>query len=492
MMVLINTTRRSAAQGRSPADILGALQSAGLADPEADPKSLEPALEDDALLFYDWEEEEEGGLAEAGSGGGGEAAAPASRQSEVERVRSELEALRLEHAALKAQFGAVQQAFMSGMEGASTKGTEPAAPSAPVSTPSAASARQAASRGVDEAYFDSYSFFDIHREMLSDAPRTEAYRRALEENPSLVRGATVLDVGCGTGVLSLFAARGGARRVVGVDAAAGMAEAAREVVKANGYEHVVSIVGGKLEALDALPLDGSPAQADVLVSEWMGYGLFFESMLDSVLVARDRFLKPGGAVLPDRVEIFAAAACQDALDDGFWRSVYGLDMTPLASRAGRDRAAARVCCVKPELLVSRPALLRSWDLCSMAPEDQDATCACVLEGTGEAECRAIALWFDALFTERFCREAPVRLPTGPADPRTHWVQVLLPLPAGLPCGPGERLACRVSFARDADRARRLNFSVQAAALRGGEAAEEALQGPGVVSAHYHMGVQAQE
>jgi hypothetical protein len=48
------------------------------------------------------------------------------------------------------------------------------------------------------------------------------------------------------------------------------------------------------------------AQVDVIVSEWMGYALLFESMLDTVLFARDKFLKPGGALLPDTATIFMA------------------------------------------------------------------------------------------------------------------------------------------------------------------------------------------
>jgi len=59
-------------------------------------------------------------------------------------------------------------------------------------------------------------------------PRTDAYRAAIEGNPSLIAGKRVLDVGCGTGILSLFAARAGARRVVAVDGSATIAKIATQ------------------------------------------------------------------------------------------------------------------------------------------------------------------------------------------------------------------------------------------------------------------------
>ena len=55
------------------------------------------------------------------------------------------------------------------------------------------------------------------------------------------------------------------------------------------------------------------------MSEWMGYALLFESMLDSVLNARDKYLRPGGAVLPDRASIHVAGVNQKALGLGFWK-----------------------------------------------------------------------------------------------------------------------------------------------------------------------------
>jgi predicted RNA methylase len=68
--------------------------------------------------------------------------------------------------------------------------------------------------------FDNASVHDeftgIHEEMLKDSVRTGSYRAAIMNNPHLFKDKTVLDVGCGTGILSMFAAKAGASHVVGV------------------------------------------------------------------------------------------------------------------------------------------------------------------------------------------------------------------------------------------------------------------------------------
>ena len=57
----------------------------------------------------------------------------------------------------------------------------------------------------------------------------------------------------------------------------------------------------------------------MIVSEWMGYALLFETMLDSVLAARDKWLRPGGALLPDLATIYVAGASREALGTAFWK-----------------------------------------------------------------------------------------------------------------------------------------------------------------------------
>lgn len=65
-------------------------------------------------------------------------------------------------------------------------------------------------------YFDSYAHFGIHEEMLKDEVRTLTYKNSMLHNRHLFKNKTVLDIGCGTGILSMFAAKAGAAKVIGV------------------------------------------------------------------------------------------------------------------------------------------------------------------------------------------------------------------------------------------------------------------------------------
>ncbi|KAG0042211.1 hypothetical protein BGZ83_000773, partial [Gryganskiella cystojenkinii] len=136
-------------------------------------------------------------------------------------------------------------------------------------------------------YFNSYAHSDIHQQMLNDRVRTEGYRDFIYENKDVFKGKTVLDVGCGTGILSMFAARAGAARVLSVDNS-DIIEKARKNIVENGFQNVITLYRGKIEEIKL------PCKVDIIISEWMGYFLLYEAMLDSVLVARDRFLNPGG------------------------------------------------------------------------------------------------------------------------------------------------------------------------------------------------------
>ncbi|KAF8109486.1 hypothetical protein N665_0095s0058 [Sinapis alba] len=290
-------------------------------------------------------------------------------------------------------------------------------------------------RKVNENYFGSYSSFGIHREMISDKVRTEAYRDALLKNPSLLSGSVVMDVGCGTGILSLFAAQAGASRVVAVEASEKMAKVATKIAKDNKVfndnEHngVLEVANSMVEELDKC-IKIQPHSVDVLVSEWMGYCLLYESMLTSVLYARDRWLKPGGAILPDTATMFVAGFGKGATSLPFWEDVYGFDMSSIGKEILEDTARFPVVDVVEERhLVTQAALLQTFDLATMKPDEVDFTATATLEPTkSETEarlCHGVVLWFDTGFTDRFCKENPTVLSTSPYTPATHWSQTVL-------------------------------------------------------------------
>jgi len=292
-----------------------------------------------------------------------------------------------------------------------------------------------ATKTSDEEYFESYGGLSIHREMLQDTARTLSYRDAIA---IAVKGKTVLDIGCGTGILSLFSARAGAKSVLGVDASE-IVHKAKEIVKANKYENIVTIVKGKVEddsIMDSLSM--SPGEkVDVLVSEWMGYGLLFESMLDSVLVARDRFLdKESGIMIPSHASIFVQG-CSRYEPEGYeyWNDVYGFDYTALKEFEKKERVLESVNKNKHEIayvtpvnhtsIISDRALVREFNLMRVQISELDFknNFSIVITGSGKngdpVEFNSVVISFDCkMFGE-------LKLSTATDVVNTHWHQTML-------------------------------------------------------------------
>ncbi|KAL7061950.1 hypothetical protein AAHC03_01199 [Spirometra sp. Aus1] len=141
---------------------------------------------------------------------------------------------------------------------------------------------------VDEKYFKSYSFYEVHALMLSDRRRTLTYRLALTQAHKRLHDQIILDVGSGTGILSIFAAKAGANHVFAVDAAKKACDLAEKIIAENGLSSSITVINSQVEDVQPAVLD----RVGAIVSEWMGYCLLYENMLTSVLLARDKYLLP--------------------------------------------------------------------------------------------------------------------------------------------------------------------------------------------------------
>eukprot|EP00946_MAST-07B_sp_MAST-7B-sp1_P001128 g1128.t1 len=146
-----------------------------------------------------------------------------------------------------------------------------------------------------------------HFSMLLDDDRNMKYQKAIEKSVAkLGNDALVLDIGTGTGLLSCFAARAGAKSVIGCEANAPIARVASECVKRNGLENIVKIVRAHSTDL----IIGSDEEkshmrkkADLIVSEILDCGLLGEAVLPVLKHAREHLLAEGGVVIPARARV---------------------------------------------------------------------------------------------------------------------------------------------------------------------------------------------
>eukprot|EP01139_Manchomonas_bermudensis_P004804 Amastigsp_a174359_1732.p2 type:complete len:354 gc:universal Amastigsp_a174359_1732:1-1062(+) len=299
-------------------------------------------------------------------------------------------------------------------------------------------------------YFDSYAHFGIHEEMLKDEVRTMSYQRAIVNNPHLIKGKIVLDIGCGTGVLSMFAAQAGAAHVYAIECSS-IIEQAQAIVKANGFADKITLIRGKVEEVE-LPVE----KVDVIISEWMGYFLLYESMLDTVIYARDKWLAPGGAVLPDRCTMYLAA-----IEDGdyksdkihFWNNVYGFDMSCIKDLALLEPL---VDVVDQNALVTGAVPFKVIDIGTVTKAELNFTAEFDLVASRNDYVHAFVSYFDCEF--RACHK-PVSFSTGPHSRYTHWKQTVFYLTTDLTVCEGEHIVGTITVAPNKTNKRDIDIKI---------------------------------
>ena len=277
----------------------------------------------------------------------------------------------------------------------------------------------------DTYYFDSYSHIGIHETMLKDKSRTEAYRDAIYKNPKLFENKVVLDVGCGTGILSMFAARAGAKHVIGVDMS-DMAFKAKEIVKLNHLEDVITIIHGKVENI-SLPPELGVDKVDLIVSEWMGYALVYECMLETVLCARDQWLAPNGVMFPNLATVYVGGLSDEAMwtsQVNYWEDVYGFDMSCMKKK---NIDEADVFVVDHSSVSTDMVPVWNLDIQSIRPADLDLKTSFSLTVETPGKLTGLIITFDCTFSEQ-CENVVV-LKTGSDSTPTHWKQTVLHLKA---------------------------------------------------------------
>jgi SAM-dependent methyltransferase len=282
----------------------------------------------------------------------------------------------------------------------------------------------------------SYANVADHRSMALDRVRNDAYGRALAEvvGPDTV----VLDLGAGTGIHGLMAARLGARHVYLVEPE-DVAAVAEELAESNGLDARVTVLHGRIEDVIV------PERVDVLVSVLTGNFLLSEDLIESLVFARERVLRPGGTLIPSIATMEAAPVSAGRLHDEMIAAWSGDAQGGVDLGAARRYAANAIYYRRDELRdvqwLAEPRVLHTIDLAvdRYEPVRVEATFEIAASGV----CHGWVGWSRMKLGSEW-------LSTAPTAPRVHWSQAFLPLDPPMTFEAGERVVFTLQRAPHGD------------------------------------------
>lgn len=287
-------------------------------------------------------------------------------------------------------------------------------------------------------YLKPYGDIEMQRRMVSDLTRTNAFAAAIKE---VVRqGDIVLDVGTGTGILAMLAAKAGAGKVYGVDLT-DIADVARDLARINGLAEKVHFIR---DSAGELVLD---TKVDLLISEWLGNAVFVEGMLPAVLAARDNNLASTGRMMPHRVRVLIAPLDEPLLyhaeGPGFWREpIHDLDFSSLQELELSQGRSTQIKIDSATMLAPGKSIIE-LDLQNASVDDVYSECELEFVASRDGVLNGFCIWFEADLSPS------VTLDTGPLSPDTHWAQIYVSFVPQL-VRAGERLEVSVQFSYDPD------------------------------------------
>jgi len=264
---------------------------------------------------------------------------------------------------------------------------------------------------------------EVHRELLSDEVRTKAFRDAIRH--FVTPQSVVLDLGAGSGILSFFACEAGARRVFAVDVTHS-ADIASFLSRHLGYSDRVQVFHAHSTKVEL------PEPADLLVTETLGPFGLDEHILSSVIDARSRLLRPGAAIIPQRIDLYFVPVEAPAIVErhiGFWqRKQFGFDLSPMAVFASNVVYVANVDCAA---FLGEPDRVISVDLASV--QSPNVSGQAHFTTTRAGQLCGFAGWFRATL-------APGVELSNEVPGVTEWSHVFLPLESPLPVEVGASIA----------------------------------------------------
>lgn len=265
--------------------------------------------------------------------------------------------------------------------------------------------------------------------MMEDEVRNRAYLAALEQ--TVKPGAVVVDLGAGLGTWGLMACRLGASKVYAIETSP-VVHLAKRIAAENGHADCIEVIQAHSTQVEL------PERADVIVYEIHGQQPLYEGSLETIIDARERFLKPGGALLPMRETLWAAVVDDaEAYDEfvGVWeRPFHGVDMS-----ASKPFAADGMYKVRPpaEKVVSDPVCYATLDYTTLSTPEivAEFTLTVRRDSTGHG----LVLWFDSELLPG------IGFSNAPGSPRTIFGRTFLPWRERVPLHAEDQVQVSLGF-----------------------------------------------
>lgn len=266
-----------------------------------------------------------------------------------------------------------------------------------------------------------------HWEMLHDEERSELYDKAISHVVS--PGHLVLDIGTGSGLLSMMAARAGAREIVACEGQPAVAEIARRVIKKAGHDDVITVVP-KMSTAMRVPED-LPRRADLLVTETVDCALLGEGILPTIEHAREHLLTDDAIIMPCGGRVFAQLVESTSLHrKNHVGRLYGFDLTDFNQLSSLEYFDSRLHHHEHRVL-SEPIEVFRFDFYRDTAEPRRAEF--VVPPSEAGVCHAVVFWFELDLLPG------IGMTNSPGAPNSHWKQAIQCLPAPIRVQPDEPL-----------------------------------------------------
>jgi precorrin-6B methylase 2 len=280
----------------------------------------------------------------------------------------------------------------------------------------------------------SQSIHRWHLPMLGDLVRNDAFQATIDA--AIRPDDVVLDIGTGSGLLAMMAARAGARHVYACEMEPNLADLARLVIKANGFASRITVIPRK--STDIVAGRDIPERATLLVTETFDSLLIGEGAVESINHARKHLLAPDARVIPGagtlRGQIVSAPRVKTLHP---LTTLSGFDLSPFATHA-LEKQFYPITPEREDWTPLSPAFdLTRFDFTAPVPTRRDWTVPVTIEQSGRLQ--ALMLWFDLHLDDA------THLSSGPGSRLHHWNPVVFLFDAERTVTAGEcvDLRCRM-------------------------------------------------